>query len=156
MGGDEKGIASMIREALVKDLDAIDALDKASNSNPWGKRLIRDALESRCNWVIINDENQGVLAWLTASIILDESELELIVVHPESRRLGYAQQLIEQWFSDVSRRHVTRFILEVRESNLPAIALYQRSGFVQSGLRKNYYTAPIEHALLMNRILQES
>lgn len=146
----------MIRKALIEDLNAIDVLDKASNDNPWGKRLIKDALESRCNWVIVNDDSQRILAWLTASTVLDESELELIVVHPECRRLGYANQLIEQWFSEMLSRHVTQFILEVRESNLPAITLYQRIGFVSAGLRKNYYAAPIEHALLMSRIVQEN
>ncbi|WP_191602132.1 ribosomal protein S18-alanine N-acetyltransferase [Marinomonas algicola] len=146
----------MIRKALVEDLNGIDVLDKASNENPWGKKLIKDALESRSNWVIADDKEQSIFAWLTASVVLDESELELIVVHPECRRLGYAKQLIEQWFDEMMGRHVSQFILEVRESNLPAISLYQNVGFVPVGLRKNYYAAPNEHALLMNRIVQES
>ncbi|MCZ2723540.1 ribosomal protein S18-alanine N-acetyltransferase [Marinomonas sp. 15G1-11] len=144
-----------VRAACFEDVGAITQLDKEANTHPWGEKLIKEALVSRHNWVIEGSENGQLLAWLTASRILDESELELIVVAPSARRQGYAHKLMLHWLSEMMTASVSHFILEVRESNQAAISLYLQMGFVQVGLRKHYYSSPAEHALLMSRLPED-
>lgn len=128
-----------IRRATAEDLVAIVQLDAESNPHPWGKGLIEDALASRENWLIYHQESHHVCGWLTASVVFDQSELELIVVDQKMRRQGLAQRLLSAWIEAAKAKKVSEYLLEVRESNLGAIALYEKMGFECVGKRKNYY-----------------
>lgn len=137
-----------IRSAIESDLAAISSLDANSNPHPWGANLIKDALITRQNWIIETCNEQGtmrVTAWLTASILFDQSELELIVVDHTMRRQGLARRLITHWLdclkeqNTIKEQAVSECLLEVRESNVGAISLYESLGFELVGLRKNYY-----------------
>ncbi len=145
----------MIRNALKEDLAEIIALDSISHLYPWGEKLIKDALCSRANWVIETGDssNKKIVGWLTASTILNESELELVLIHSSYRRQGLAKELMSTWLSYMETKEVDSFFLEVRESNQSAIFLYEKMGFSQVGVRKNYYPAAtgMENALLMSR-----
>lgn len=133
-----------IRLATVSDLPCIVRLDALSNPHPWGENLVAEALQTRKNWVVeLGDATQkSIVGWLTASMVLDQSELELIVIDSSVRRQGLARQLMMVWSKAVAQQDVNELLLEVRESNLGAISLYQSLGFEQVGRRKNYY--PIE------------
>lgn len=130
-----------IRPATESDLPFIIQLDALSNPYPWGESLIADALQMRKNWVVeLGDATQkSIVGWLTASIVIDQSELELIVIDSSVRRQGLARQLIMVWSKTVTQLNVSELLLEVRESNLGAISLYESLGFEQVGRRKNYY-----------------
>lgn len=138
---------TVIRPALESDLSSIIHLDAMSNPHPWGESLVRDALRTRKNWVIKSSENTNsdVLGWLTASQVFDQSELELIIVSSLVRRQGFAKKLMKAWLADATKEGVTEYLLEVRESNLSAIGLYESLGFEQVGLRKNYYKTEQGH-----------
>ncbi|MBJ7537989.1 GNAT family N-acetyltransferase [Marinomonas transparens] len=148
-----------IRPATEHDLLAIIQLDGLSNPYPWGKALVADALITRKNWVIESEgEGQVSLAgWLTASVLFDQSELELIVVAQKMRRQGLAKKLMVTWLHAVAEQGVCEYLLEVRESNLGAINLYQSLGFELVGHRKNYYQTEGGHeaACLFNLKLNE-
>jgi ribosomal-protein-alanine N-acetyltransferase len=105
----------------------------------------------RLAWVLSSGET--VLGFAAAALLttggITEGELEFVVVPPGIRHRGYGASLIDavlQW-ARASGARVIR--LEVRESNTPAIRLYQRHGFVRSGQRRGYYRAPDEVAVLM-------
>jgi ribosomal-protein-alanine N-acetyltransferase len=74
-----------------------------------------------------------------------------IAVHPEYRRVGIARSLIEYLIDELNRRGCHSLSLEVRASNAPAIGLYEKLGFQQVGLRKNYYRNPKEDALILRK-----
>lgn len=134
--------AFTVRPAISHDLAAIVQLDQGSNPYPWSETLIEEALESRSNWVVETNAMQGetkIVAWLTASLLLEQSELELIVVDQEMRRQGLAKQLLATWTEQMAVKGVLEYLLEVRESNLGAIHLYRSLGFAEVGRRKNYY-----------------
>ncbi|MCB5162569.1 ribosomal protein S18-alanine N-acetyltransferase [Marinomonas algarum] len=116
-------------------------LDTESNPYPWGEKLIEDAFQSRHNWVVeaLVDHKKTPVGWLVASLILDQSELELIVIDSGVRRQGLARRLMITWMTDVAEQGAKEYLLEVRESNLGAIALYKSLGFDLVGRRKNYY-----------------
>ena len=74
-----------------------------------------------------------------------------IAVHPDFRRQGVARALILALTEELKKRGSHCLTLEVRASNAPAIALYEKLGFSQAGLRKNYYRDPKEDALILRK-----
>ncbi|KZN13822.1 GNAT family N-acetyltransferase [Marinomonas sp. TW1] len=130
----------MIRPAVESDVLGLEHLDKHSNPHPWGPTLVADALEVRINWVMCQAQSPStILAWLTASRCVDQSELELILVDSSVRRQGIAKQLVGHWLDSLNQQGVAEFLLEVRESNLAAMHLYEALGFELVGRRKHYY-----------------
>ncbi len=75
-------------------------------------------------------------------IVLDEAEILTIAVAPEARGHGHARPLLSRHLDELSRRGVRRVHLEVEEGNAPAIALYRRAGFRDTGRREGYYQKP--------------
>ena len=83
--------------------------------------------------------------WLS----FEEGEIMNVAVRREYRRRGVAGRLMKELLSRAEKRGAARFILEVREGNLPAIRLYESLGFLHAGRRKNFYSDPAEDALIM-------
>ena len=94
-------------------------------------------------------EDEGAIrAFLGARFTAAECELENLVVADAHRRRGFGLQLVQSLITAARQRNVERVLLEVRESNVPARALYQKVGFELNGRRKAYYSHPEEDALL--------
>ena len=83
--------------------------------------------------------------WLS----FEEGEIMNVAVRKEYRRKGVAGRLMKELLSRAEKRGAARFILEVREGNLPAIRLYESLGFLHAGRRRNFYSDPAEDALIM-------
>jgi ribosomal-protein-alanine acetyltransferase len=90
-----------------------------------------------------------VTGFAVANLIPPQAELETIAVAASEQRHGLARRLFEELADKLARAGVTEVILEVRASNLPALGLYRRLGFVETGRRSRYYQAPAEDAVLM-------
>ena len=90
---------------------------------------------------------QRLLAYLICSRYVDDWHIMNIAVDPTARRRGIATALLEELFARAGRDRA--YTLEVRTSNGPAIALYERFGFRAAGLRKRYYQDTGEDALIM-------
>jgi ribosomal-protein-alanine N-acetyltransferase len=102
-------------------------------------------------------DDKTLLGYAVLMPLPDEVELLNITIAPSQQQRGLGRQLLDRICSDASKRGAQRMFLEVRASNLPARTLYERSGFVEIGLRKNYYAAhggQRENAILMARELQ--
>lgn len=143
-----------VRRAVHADVDALVALDQNSNPYPWPESHVVDALATRHNWLVETQVDGPVVAWLTASSIIDQAELELIVTHADYRRQGLAKRLMHAWLRWCVEQKMAEALLEVRASNDGAIALYQACEFVVVGQRKNYYSViggGSEAACLMTR-----
>ena len=118
-------------------------------ADPWSETLFRAALENPAVAVLLAEGEDGaVLGYAVLSVILDEGNLDNIAVAPEARRQGVADALLGV-LTGFGRDHLSVLMLEVRASNGPAIALYEKHGFAAVGRRKNYYNAPREDAILM-------
>ena len=131
-------------------LPQVAALEKVCfPADPWSEALFRDALESS-HTVLLLAEGEGgaALGYAVLSAVLDEGNLDNIAVAPHCRRKGVADALLSA-LTEAGRTSLSVLLLEVRASNLPAIALYEKYGFVPVGRRKNYYESPREDALLM-------
>ena len=118
-------------------------------ADPWSEELFRDALDSPHTAILLAQREDGtILGYAVLSVVLDEGNLDNIAVAPAARRRGVADALLRA-LTGFGREHLSVLMLEVRASNAPAIALYEKHGFNPVGRRKNYYNAPREDAVLM-------
>ena len=127
----------------------IAALERACFSHPWSEDALRDELWNDSAVVIVAEGEDGtVLGYAGLQTVLDEGYINNVAVDPRFRRQGVAGQLIEA-FLRFGAAKLAFLTLEVRASNAPAIALYEKYGFTQAGRRRDYYDDPREDALLM-------
>ena len=121
----------------------------------WSLGSICDVLKYSNNiyYVVKDLQTDEVVAFAGIMIVADEAELLNIAVDSEYRKCGIAQKLLEQLFVDAKTQNAYRILLEVRESNVHAQALYSKVGFSDLGRRKNYYSNPSEDAIIMERML---
>ena len=141
----------MIRLMQNTDLVAVTQIEKLVQSHPWTQKQFEESIASYQSTVI---EVQGaVMGFCILQPVLDEANLLLMAIHPSQQGKGLGFQLLDQSIAMLKNDPIQIF-LEVRESNLAAIALYEKADFHQIDLRKNYY--PLEkggreHAVIMVR-----
>ncbi len=131
-------------------LPRVAALEKICfPADPWSEALFRAALDNPAVAILLaQGEGGALLGYAVLSTVLDEGNLDNIAVARSARRQGVADALLSA-LTAFGREHLARLMLEVRLSNAPAIALYEKHGFIAVGRRKNYYDAPKEDAVLM-------
>ena len=139
----------------VGQLFQVAALERACfPADPWSPETFMAALDSPGTAILLAEGEDGaILGYAVLSVVLDEGNLDNIAVAPEHRRRGVADALLSA-LAGFGREHLSVLMLEVRASNAPAIALYEKHGFAAVGRRKNYYTSPREDAILMTLELQ--
>jgi len=104
-------------------------------------------------FLLVSEALGEITGFLMARQAADEAEILNLAVHPANRRTGVATALLNAALENFRVLNATRLFLEVRESNAPAIAFYQKHAFRQVGRRPNYYRQPDEAALLFERKL---
>ena len=135
------------------DIDAVVALETASFTNPWTRdSLVWELGNSDVTRVyLLRDDAGQVPAFCTCWVIFDELHINTLAVAPAARRQGLATALLEHVLAEAVRAGATKATLEVRASNLAALALYERLGFHVAARRPNYYTKPEEDGLILWR-----
>jgi ribosomal-protein-alanine N-acetyltransferase len=106
-------------------------------------------------FLLVSESPHEITGFLMARQAADEAEILNIAVRRAHRRDGVASALFLAALEELHARKATRLFLEVRESNAPAIAFYQKHGFRQVGKRPAYYRQPDEAALLFERKLTD-
>ncbi len=131
------------------DADALAEISLASLDLPWRAADFVQAVENPLAAVCVAEDTDGICGYVVLYHAADEGEIPSVAVDAAKRQRGIAKALIQQAFSEVIPQGVKKVFLEVRESNLPARALYDGLGFLQVSIRKNFYTNPTENACLM-------
>jgi ribosomal-protein-alanine acetyltransferase len=103
--------------------------------------------------LLVSESRHGITGFLVARQAADEAEILNIAVRRANRRTGVATALLLCAVKELRAGNATRLFLEVRQSNAPAIAFYQKHGFRQVGKRPAYYRQPAEAALIFERKL---
>lgn len=130
-------------------LSQAEAIERACFSHPWTAALLEQELyNDMLSLVVAEGEDGTVLGYGEVRAVLDEGTLERIAVAPQYRRQGVAEAILRA-FLRFGQAHLAFLTLEVRETNAPAIALYEKLGFQEVGRRKNYYRELHEDAILM-------
>lgn len=148
-----------IREASVDDITSMMSLERdCSSAAHWTEQQYRELFAAESGPVrklaLVAEDVDGTrdqmspFGFLVARHLAPEWELENIVVMPSARRMGIGKRLLEGLLAAVRKTHSEVVFLEVRESNLGARALYEKLGFRETGVRKSYYSSPLEDAVL--------
>lgn len=128
-------------------------LEKISFSHPWTKEQLEETLyQDHSSYLVA--EGEEVLGYAGLSVVLDEGYINNIAVFPTYQNQGIAKELLAV-FCRFAQENLAFLTLEVRPSNAPALALYQGCGFVEEGVRKNYYDDPVEDALILTKRFRE-
>lgn len=129
-----------LRSLIATDLEAVLAIEQASQPTPWTLGNFRDCLHSGYQCRLATLEGRPV-AFMILSSVLDESHLLNIAVAPAWQRRGLAGWMLEQALANAMTDGMSVMYLEVRASNRGAQRLYRRLGFRECGRRKDYYRA---------------
>ena len=126
-------------------------LEKLCFADPWSEKSIASELDNQWALWLVALERDEVVGYIGSQTAVDETDVMNVAVHPDQRRKGIAEALIEMLTKQLQEQGSHALMLEVRASNAPAIALYEKIGFRQVGLRKNYYRNPKEDALILRK-----
>ena len=140
-----------IRTMELQDVPQIAELEKVCFSDPWSEKSIISELDNPLSCWLVAVSGEQVVGYVGSQTVLDGSDMMNIAVSPDFRRKGIAESLIEALISFLRERGSRCLILEVRASNVPAIALYGKLGFLEIGRRRNYYRNPKEDALILRK-----
>lgn len=140
-----------IREMNLADVDTVCVLEEMAFSMPWHKESFIEMIENKdALYLVADDEQAGVIGCCGVRSIVGEGDISNVVVHPDFRKKGVAYDMLTQLLTRGDKDFgIKEFTLEVRLSNIGAIHLYEKLGFVSEGIRKNFYEEPVEDALIM-------
>lgn len=147
-----------IRPAKDSDMSAVAALEQECFTDAWSEALISNMFSNSYDKIYVltaddseidssdnGDTGEKVLGYINTRDIGGDVDLMALCVSPVHRNKGYAGMLIER----ILQEPYKQIILEVRESNAPAIHLYEKYGFEKYARRERYYTSPVEDAIIM-------
>ena len=143
----------MIRftEMKAEHVSQVAALEKLCFADPWSEKSIASELGNIWSYWVVALWDDRVIGYIGSQSSIDETDVMNVAVHPDFRRKGIAESLIDTLIQELKNRGSHALMLEVRASNAPAIALYEKLGFLQVGCRKNYYRNPKEDALILRK-----
>ncbi len=133
----------------VKDLAG---LEKLCFSSPWSADSLMEELENSFAFFLVAFFEDEMAGYIGIQEIAGECNITSIAVLPEFRRKGIAQAMLTAAEAGARERNCGFITLEVRLSNNTAIALYRKNGFIVAGERKDFYSNPVENALLMTKV----
>ncbi len=143
----------IVRPMQEADLNEVHAIELLAHPDPWKYELLRGEFQNTkyhhhfvAEHTVKNKIVGYCFCWGWKGVDLTLSN---IAVHIDTRRRGIGALLMEKAINTAKQNQCISVILEVRESNRPAIAMYERFGFEVVGRRKNYYTSPQEDGLIM-------
>jgi len=134
-----------VRTFTSADVDAVSAIF-SDVPDGWSKNALSESLENDSIKSFVLEAENTVVAF-AAFLVADDAELVFIVTDKTKLRKGYGRILLAETLKKLN----LPCVLEVRESNIPAISLYESLGFELLGKRKNFYSSPIEAALIYKR-----
>ncbi len=141
----------IIKNMTKSDVDNVVKLEEASyGKHHWSKESFYNELENDLShYYCAFDGNGNLLGYCGCWHIFEEAHITTVSVNPEYRRQKVAQALLIKLIDDCYQEKIKYITLEVRESNVAAISLYDKNGFVSIGERKGYYQDNNEDALIM-------
>ena len=139
-----------IRDMKVTDLDAVYAIEQSAYEFPWAKTIFEQTIKST-KYAVVIENQQKIVGYGVVSYVVGEAELLNLCIDPTHQGKGQGAILLEHLVDNATELGNKDMYLEVRESNLSALHIYEKCGFNEIGRRKNYYPAKSgrEDAVLM-------
>ena len=130
---------------------AVAELERICFSDPWSENSVASELKNKLALWLVAEEEGRVAGYIGSQTCTDESDVMNVAVHPDFRRRGIAETLVNALVEELRAIGSRCLTLEVRASNVPAISLYEKLGFGEIGRRKKYYRNPREDAMIMRK-----
>jgi len=142
----------MIIDRMTQEhIQQIAELEKMCFRDPWSVNSIASELNNDLSLWLVALSGEKVVGYVGSQTVLGWTDMMNIAVHPDFRRQKIGERLVDALVDALKANGSTCLTLEVRASNEPAKALYGKLGFIQIGLRKNYYRNPREDALILRK-----
>ena len=142
----------IIREMLEKDIDDIVEIEKEAFTTPWSKEAFTTEInENNLAYYVVAEVDGKAVAYGGIWLIINEGHITNIAVKEEYKGNGLGNKIVEGLIYHCVKLGIDNMTLEVRRSNEVAISLYEKYGFVDCGIRPNYYTDDGEDAIIMWR-----
>ena len=142
-----------IRIAKEQEIEEIARLEQEIFPDPWSLTALRDTWNQKQAQILGAWLDGQMAGYVIVYFAADESEIARIAVDEKFRRQGVAGALLDEMERVLAGKGIARLMLDVRKSNAAALRFYLSRGFKEDGVRKNFYTNPIEYAILMSRRL---
>jgi [ribosomal protein S18]-alanine N-acetyltransferase len=144
---------AVIRRMRDADIPRIMEIEIACFSTPWSEATFRGLLRRTDCALFVAEADGRVEGYAVFWAVLDQGELGNLAIDPSQRRRKIGTALLDVVIDHAKSHGVRELYLEVRVSNSIARNLYEAYGFTQIGQRRNYYSAPIEDALVLCKML---
>ncbi|WP_144395444.1 ribosomal protein S18-alanine N-acetyltransferase [Pleionea sediminis] len=147
----------VLRRAQREDIARVLVNETCAYPVPWGKQALIDSLDPQYDFFVAELDEQ-IVGHLIVQVILDESHLLNLCLHPRYQGRGLGKQMMQYWLDSSRSQTIHQLLLEVRESNTKALKLYESMGFQKLSVRKNYYPLPDnqrEHGVVMSQSFPE-
>jgi ribosomal-protein-alanine N-acetyltransferase len=144
-------VAVHIRALRLADIADVEAIEQRAYKTPWSRSMFASELAKSTSICLAALDGSLLVGYVINSRYVDAWHVMNVAVDPDYQRRGIATRLLERLFELTADDERRGYTLEVRVSNLEAIALYEKLGFERRGLRRGYYTDNREDALIMWR-----
>ncbi len=140
-----------IRSATVADIPAMLQIEQNATTHPWSEATFGTCFGERYFNAVLLDDKNTIIGFYIGEKVAVEASLFNIAVSPAAQGKGFGLQLLQHFIAQAQQLDALDCWLEVRQSNTSAIKLYEKCGFIQTGLRPNYYPTATgrEDAILM-------
>jgi len=140
----------IVRPMTVEDLDGVMSVEFDSFLTPWSRTAFEEELtQNRLARYIVAEEDGSIVGYAGTWLVINEAHVTNVAVSGQHRRKGIGRFLMEKLMELARDSGMDSMTLEVRVTNAAARHLYQQMGFVESGIRKNYYSETKEDALIL-------
>ena len=133
----------------ILDIPDIMELEKQLFSSPWSRDMFLQEIDTGFAFVLSAKETGKILGYICGLLLFDEFNITNVGVATEQQKQGFGEAMLKFIIARLLSQKCFKFFLEVRESNLAAIRLYEKFGFKILGRRKKYYNHPAEDALML-------
>lgn len=132
-----------------QDIEQVAEIEKSIFSIPWSKKSFEESLKNENTVYVVACKDEEIVAYCGIYISLEVGDISNVAVKTEYRRKNVAEKMLLYLLYLSKQKGVMDVTLEVRETNVAAIKLYEKMGFDEAGIRKNFYEKPTENALIM-------
>ena len=140
----------IVRPMVMTDVDGVMAVEHDSFLTPWSRSAFEEELaQNRLARYIVAEENGAIVGYAGTWLVINEAHVTNVAVSSQRRREGIGRLLMQKLMELARDNDMESMTLEVRVSNAAARHLYQQLGFVEAGIRKNYYSETKEDALIL-------
>ncbi len=137
------------RLAFKEDIHGMHAVEKSSFRTPWSYEAFEENFFNLYSVYVLAETEDKIIGFGGMQVIFDEAHVMNVAVLSDFRRQGVADSMLKLMQKEAKERGASIMFLEVRSSNAPARALYEKNGFTAAGVRKKYYSDNGEDAIIM-------